>query len=110
MNYLFLSLPFIFLYLNQKKIDFGFLHLHQNQYRAEWQRYFTKSMQLFSYFIYVELQLFTLTFIITCALGFTALQFEAPISKAFLISLADCLAFFRNRIIFNPCCCLFFLY
>lgn len=49
-------------------------------------------MELISYFIFVEIQLFTLTFILLSA-GFYFLSFDTPVTKAFVIALADCLPF-----------------
>ena len=64
-------------------------------------------MQLLSYFVYVELQLFTITFILLC-FGLSALQFDSAISKAFLIALADCLPFLGIGLFLVPAAIYFF--
>lgn len=62
------------------------------QFRNLSSRYFQKAMDLIGYFIVVELQLFTLTFILL-SIGFYFLQFDAFIMKAFLIAFADVFPF-----------------
>lgn len=76
-------------------------------YREEWKQYFSKAIRLFSYFIYVEFQLFIITFFIL-SIGLALLQFEHPISKAFLISFADALPFFGIGLFLIPVAIYFF--
>ena len=83
---------FYFSIFESKKNRLWFFTYTPKSFRKVWSHYFSKSMELISYFIFVELQLFTMTFILLCT-GFYFLQFDAHISKAFLISLADMLPF-----------------
>ncbi len=86
------TISFYFSLFESKKNRLWFFTYVPRVYRAEWSRYFTKAMSLISYFIFVELQLFTLTFILL-SIGFSVLSFDAAIMKAFIIALADCLPF-----------------
>lgn len=91
-----------------KKNRLWFFAFVPKSYRADWQRYFTKSMSLFSYFLLVELQLFTLTFLLLCT-GLSILQFDGAIYKAFLIALADCIPFLGIGLFLVPTALYFFL-
>lgn len=86
------AIAFYFSLFESKKNRLWFFTYAPKAYRKEWSRYFTKAMELISYFIFVEIQLFTLTFILLSA-GFYFLSFDAPVTKAFVIALADCLPF-----------------
>lgn len=77
-------------------------------YRTNWSRYFQKAMQLISFFLLVEIQLFTLTFILL-SIGFYFLQFEAFFMKAFLIAFADSLPFLGIGIFLIPISIYFFI-
>lgn len=96
-----------FALLESKKNRLWFFAFVPKNYRADWQRYFTKSMSLFSFFILVELQLFALTFLLLC-FGFTILQFDGAINKAFLIALADCIPFLGIGLFLVPTALYFF--
>lgn len=86
------TIAFYFSLFESKKNRLWFFTYVPKVYRNDWSRYFTKAMSLISYFIFVELQLFTLTFILL-SIGFSVLSFDAAIMKAFVIALADCLPF-----------------
>lgn len=94
-------ITFYFSLFESKKNRLWFFTYTPKAYRAIWARYFTKTMNLIGYFILVELQLFTLTFILL-SIGFHVLHFEAPFAKAFLIALADCLPFLGIGIFLVP--------
>lgn len=96
-----------FALLESKKNRLWFFAFVPKSYRADWQRYFTKSMSLFSLFLLVELQLFALTFLLLC-IGFTILQFDGAINKAFLIALADCIPFLGIGLFLVPAALYFF--
>lgn len=98
---------FYFSIFESKKNRLWFFTYTPKSFRKEWSHYFSKSMELISYFIFVELQLFTLTFILLCT-GFYFLQFEAPVSKAFLIALADVLPFLGIGIFLLPLAAYYF--
>lgn len=98
---------FYFSIFESKKNRLWFFTYTPKSFRKEWSHYFSKSMELISYFIFVELQLFTLTFILLST-GFYFLQFEAPISKAFLIALADVLPFLGIGIFLLPLAAYYF--
>ncbi|MEK4230313.1 AI-2E family transporter [Solibacillus sp. FSL H8-0538] len=100
-------IAFYFALYESKKNRLWFFAFTPKSLRSVWQHYFTKSMQLLSYFINVGFQLFTLTFILLSC-GLTALQFDAPISKAFLISLADALPFLGIGLFLIPAAVYFF--
>lgn len=97
-----------FALLESKKNRLWFFAFVPKAYRADWQRYFTKSMSLFSLFLLVELQLFALTFLLLC-IGFTILQFDGAINKAFLIALADCIPFLGIGLFLVPTAIYFFI-
>ncbi|MEO4051953.1 AI-2E family transporter [Solibacillus sp. CAU 1738] len=99
---------FYFALFESRKDRMWFFVYVPKQYRDEWKRYFKRAMSIFSYFIYVELQLFSLTFILLSS-GFWLLQFENPISKALLISLADALPFFGIGLFIIPAAVYFFV-
>ncbi|MEG0440587.1 MAG: AI-2E family transporter [Solibacillus sp.] len=94
-------IAFYFSIFESKKNRLWFFAYTPKSFRKEWSHYFSKTMELISYFIFVELQLFTLTFILLCT-GFYFLQFDAPFSKAFLIAIADCLPFLGIGIFLIP--------
>ncbi|MEK4426593.1 AI-2E family transporter [Solibacillus sp. FSL K6-1523] len=98
---------FYFSIFESKKNRLWFFTYTPKSFRKEWSHYFSKSMELISYFIFVELQLFTLTFILLCT-GFYFLQFDAPVSKAFLIALADALPFLGIGIFLLPLAAYYF--
>lgn len=100
-------IAFYFSIFESKKNKLWFFAYTPKAFRKDWSHYFSKSMELISYFIFVALQLFTLTFILLSA-GFYFLQFDAPISKAFLIALADCLPFLGIGIFLIPLAAYFF--
>ncbi|MEK3766743.1 AI-2E family transporter [Solibacillus sp. FSL K6-4121] len=77
-------------------------------YRDAWSRYFQKGMELIGSFIVVELQLFTITFLLLCG-SFYFLNFESFIIKAFLIAVADCLPFLGIGIFLIPVAIYYFI-
>ncbi|MFJ8237211.1 AI-2E family transporter [Ureibacillus sp. NPDC094379] len=98
---------FYFSLFESKKNRYWFFIYVPKKYRQEWRNYFTKGTSLLSYFIFVEFQLFIITFfILSC--GLALLQFEHPINKAFLISLADSLPFFGIGLFLIPISIYFF--
>lgn len=99
---------FYFSLFESRKNPLWFFIYVPKAYRKQWKEYFIKGTSLFGYFIYVELQLFVITFILL-SIGLFLLQFENPINKAFLISLADMLPFFGIGIFLIPISIYFFL-
>lgn len=98
---------FFFSLFESKKNRLWFFIYVPKQYREEWKNYFKKATSLFGYFIYVEFQLFVITFILLSC-GLALLQFENPINKSFLISLADALPFFGIGLFLIPIAIYFF--
>lgn len=92
---------YYFALLETRKSRYWFFRYVPKKYRNEWQSHFSKVMQLFHYFIFVEFQLFTITLLILCA-GFMLLQFEQAIIKAFIVAFADVLPFFGIGIFLVP--------
>ncbi len=99
---------FYFALFESRKDRLWFFIYVPTQYRDEWKHYFKRAMGIFSYFLFVELQLFLLTFILLSS-GFWILQFDHPISKALLISLADALPFFGIGLFLIPAAIYFFI-
>lgn len=99
---------FYFALFESKKNRYWFFIYVPKHYREEWENYFTKAISLFSYFLYVEFQLFIITFL-TLSCGLALLQFEHPINKSFLISLADALPFFGIGLFLIPISIYFFV-
>ena len=100
-DFFLVTMAFYFSIFESKKNRLWFFTYVPKAYRAEWARYFTKVMSLISYFIFVEIQLFTLTFLLLSG-GFFLLSFDAPILKAFVIALADSLPFLGIGIFLIP--------
>jgi predicted PurR-regulated permease PerM len=107
-DFFLVAMAFYFSIFESKKNRLWFFTYVPKAYRSEWSRYFTKVMSLISYFIFVELQLFTLTFLLLSA-GFFFLSFDAPILKAFVIALADALPFLGIGIFLIPLAVYFFI-
>ena len=99
---------FFFAIFESKHNRYWFFIYVPKQYREEWKGYFSKATGLFGYFLYVEFQLFIITFLIL-SLGLALLQFEHPINKSFLISLADALPFFGIGLFLIPIAIYFFV-
>lgn len=98
---------FFFSLFESKKNRYWFFLYVPKKYREKWKGYFSKAINLFSYFIYVEFQLFIITFFLL-SIGLALLQFENPINKAFLISFADVLPFFGIGLFLIPISIYFF--
>lgn len=107
-DFFLVAMAFYFSIFESKKNRLWFFTYVPKAYRAEWSRYFTKVMSLISYFIFVELQLFTLTFLLLSA-GFFFLSFDAPVLKAFVIALADALPFLGIGIFLIPLSVYYFI-
>lgn len=99
---------FFFSIFESRKNRYWFFVYVPKQYREEWKGYFSKATGLFGYFLYVEFQLFIITFLLLSG-GLALLQFEHPISKSFLISLADALPFFGIGLFLIPIAIYFFV-
>lgn len=98
---------FFFSIFESRRNRYWFFIYVPKQYRDEWKHYFTKATSLFGYFLYVEFQLFIITFfLLSC--GLALLGFEHPINKSFLISLADALPFFGIGLFLIPLAIYFF--
>ena len=76
--------------------------------RETWKSYFKRAIEIFTTFLYVEIRLISLTFILL-ALGFWLLDFTYPLQKAFFIALADCLPFFGIGLVLIPLAIYFYL-
>ncbi|RHW33504.1 AI-2E family transporter [Lysinibacillus yapensis] len=98
---------FFFSIFESRKNRYWFFIYVPKQYREEWKGYYIKATSLFGYFIYVEFQLFIITFFLL-SLGLAILHFEHPINKSFLISLADALPFFGIGLFLIPIAIYFF--
>lgn len=99
---------FYFSLFESRKNRLWFFIYVPKEYRRQWKTYFTKATNLFGYFLYVEFQLAVITFILLST-GLALLQFEHPITKGFLIALADMLPFFGIGIFLIPLSIYFFL-
>lgn len=99
---------YYFALLETRKSRYWFFQYVPKKFRNEWQSHFSKIMQLFHYFIFVEFQLFTITLLILCA-GFLILQFEQAIIKAFIVAFADVLPFFGIGVFLVPMSFYFYL-
>ncbi|MFJ7980766.1 AI-2E family transporter [Lysinibacillus xylanilyticus] len=99
---------YYFALLETRKSRYWFFQYVPKKFRNEWQKHFSKIMQLFHYFLYVEFQLFTITLLILCA-GFLILQFEQAIIKAFIVAFADVLPFFGIGVFLVPMSIYFYL-
>ncbi|WP_179965983.1 AI-2E family transporter [Lysinibacillus antri] len=98
---------FYFSLFESKRNRYWFFVYVPKQYREEWKHYFIKGTSLFGYFLYVEFQLFIITFfLLSC--GLALLGFEHPVNKSFLISLADALPFFGIGLFLIPIAIYFF--
>lgn len=104
---IFIVALFFALFESRKSRTWFFVYVPAS-YRNEWKNYFSKGMQLFSYFLYVEFQLLALTFILLSC-GLSLLGFEQAVSKALLISLADSLPFFGIGLFLIPMSIYFFI-
>ncbi|KGR77492.1 hypothetical protein CD29_14625 [Ureibacillus manganicus DSM 26584] len=94
-------LAFFFSLFESRKDRAWFFIYVPKSYRFEWKQYFTRAIDLFGYFLFVGFQLFMITFfLLSC--GFSLLKFEQPISKAFIIAMADFLPFFGIGIFLVP--------
>ncbi|WP_409373607.1 MULTISPECIES: AI-2E family transporter [Ureibacillus] len=98
---------FFFALFESRRNRYWFFIYVPKPYRKEWKQYFSKAMNLFSYFLYVEFQLFIITFFLL-SIGLALLKFENPINKAFLISFADVLPFFGIGLFLIPIAIYFF--
>ncbi|MGE7092098.1 AI-2E family transporter [Lysinibacillus sp. NPDC048646] len=94
-------IAYYFALLETRKSRYWFFQYVPKKFRNEWQSHFSKIMQLFHYFIFVEFQLFTITLFILCA-GFMIFQFEQAIIKAFIVAFADVLPFFGIGVFLVP--------
>jgi len=92
---------YYFALIETRKSRYWFFQYVPKKYRNQWQSHFSKVMQLFHYFVYVEFQLFTITLLILCG-GFLLLQFEQAIIKAFIVAFADVLPFFGIGVFLVP--------
>ncbi|WP_409370402.1 AI-2E family transporter [Lysinibacillus sp. 38-6] len=92
---------YYFALIETRKSRTWFFQYVPKKYRNQWQAHFSKVMQLFHYFVYVEFQLFTITLLILCG-GFLLLQFEQAIIKAFIVAFADVLPFFGIGVFLVP--------
>lgn len=99
-GFVFVVALFFALFESRKSRNWFFIYAPPS-YRKEWKNYFSKGMQLFSYFLYVEFQLIVLTFLLLCG-GLAILGFENSISKAFIIALSDSLPFFGIGLFLVP--------
>lgn len=92
---------YYFALIETRKSRYWFFQYVPKKYRNQWQSHFSKVMQLFHYFVFVEFQLFTITLLILCA-GFMIFQFEQAIIKAFIVAFADVLPFFGIGVFLVP--------
>ncbi|WP_042474688.1 AI-2E family transporter [Bacillus ndiopicus] len=105
--FIFLIVFYFSLFESRKNRLWFFIYVPK-KYRTEWQHYFKRALHIFSYFLFVSLQLFIMTFVLL-SIGFYLLGFENPISKALLISIADALPFFGIGLFLIPLTIYFFI-
>jgi len=98
---------FFFAIFESKRDRHWFFIYVPKQYRTIWKKYFAKATSLFSYFLFVNFQLFIITFFLL-SIGLALLRFENPVNKAFLISFADVLPFFGIGLFLIPISIYFF--
>lgn len=94
-------MAFYFSLFESKRNRYWFFLYTPKLVRDEWKRYFSKAMDLFIRFLFVEVRLFLLTFILLSC-GFILLKFEHAILKAFFISVSDALPFFGIGFVLVP--------
>ncbi|WP_332651106.1 AI-2E family transporter [Lysinibacillus sp. 54212] len=94
-------MAFYFSLFESRRNRFWFFLYTPKLVREDWKRYFSKAMDLFTRFLFVEVRLFLLTFILLC-IGFMLLKFDHAILKAFLISVCDALPFFGIGFVLVP--------
>lgn len=94
-------MAFYFALFESKRNRYWFFSYTPKLVREDWKRYFSKAMNLFTKFLFVEIRLFLLTFILL-SLGFVLLKFEHAIIKAFFISVSDALPFFGIGFVLIP--------
>ncbi len=101
-------MAFYFSLFESKRDRYWFFVYTPISVRTTWKNYFKRAMNLFTTFLYVEIRLLLVTFILL-ALGFWLLGFTYPWQKAFFISLGDCLPFFGIGLVLIPMAIYFYI-
>lgn len=101
-------LAFYFSLFESKRNLYWFFAYVPAAVRTQWQQYYARAMQLFTTFLFVELRLLFLTFLLL-AIGFFLLGFTYPLQKALFIAIADCLPFFGIGIVLIPLATYFYI-
>lgn len=102
------AFAFFFSLFECRKDRFWYFIYIPPPYRQKWKPHFETLIQLFTTFIWIELRLMVITFIIV-GISFQAMQFAHPFQKAFLIALADLLPFIGIGVILLPMGVFYFL-
>ncbi|KGR83245.1 AI-2E family transporter [Lysinibacillus odysseyi] len=101
-------MAFYFSLFESKRDRYWFFIYTPKSVRQTWKSYFERAMHLFTTFLYVEIRLLIVTFLLL-VLGFWLLGFSFPWQKAFFIALADCLPFFGIGLILVPLAIYFYI-
>ncbi len=101
-------MAFYFSLFESKRDRYWFFIYTPKSVRKTWKSYFERAMHLFTTFLYVELRLLLVTFLLL-VLGFWLLGFTYPWQKAFFIALADCLPFFGIGLVLIPLAIYFYV-
>ncbi|MFF5994335.1 AI-2E family transporter [Lysinibacillus sp. KU-BSD001] len=101
-------MAFYFALFESKRDRYWFFVYTPTSVRETWKSYFKSAMSIFTTFLYVEVRLIALTFLLL-ALGFWLLGFSYPLPKAFFIALADCLPFFGIGFVLVPLAIYFYI-
>lgn len=95
------AFAFLFALFESKSNRYWFFVIVPKKYRNNWQHIFSQGTQIFNYFLFVELVLFSVTFILL-TIFFYSLQVPFYIHVAFLLTLADLLPILGLGLFFIP--------
>lgn len=102
------TFAFFFSLFECRKDRFWYFIYMPPAFRKKWKPHFETFIQLFTTFIWIELRLMLITFLLV-GLSFDTMQFTHPFQKAFLIALADLLPFVGIGLILLPMGVFYFL-
>ena len=100
-NIILFAFALLFALLESKSNRLWFFVVVPKKYRSNWKRLFTQATQLFNYFFFVEIVLFSVTFTLLTVF-FYLLQMPHSMNLAFLLTLADLLPLLGLGLFFVP--------
>ena len=100
-NIILFAFALLFALLESKSNRLWFFVVVPKKYRSNWKRLFTQATQLFNYFLFVEVVLFSVTFTLL-TFFFYLLQMPHYMNLAFLLTLADLLPLLGLGLFFVP--------